>query len=172
MVEIWKDIEGYEGFYQVSNLGRVKSLRGWSGNKYIQREKILGQHKNDKGYLSVTLIKNREIGYRRVNRLVAKAFVPNPQNKEQVNHIDGNKENNIADNLEWCTCKENINHAWKNGLATANKAVNQYDLNENFVKKWDSMMEIQREKGFFNSCICDCCKGKQKTAYGYIWKYA
>lgn len=179
--EIWKDIKGYEGLYQVSNLGRVKSLNryvnsGLKNQKKVKKKgRVLRPANNIHGYLFVTLQKNRRKEIKTVHRLVAETF--NPQ---QVNHIDGNKHNNNLNNLEWCTQKYNIQEAWRLGLAKQkkgkehlqSKAVNQYDINGNFIKKWYSMMDIQRECGYYVSSICACCKGKRKTAHGYIWKYA
>lgn len=191
MKEIWKDIKGYEGLYQVSNLGRVKSLNhirknGKSG-EYIQKGKVLQNLISCCRYYQVGLSKNGSIKFLTVHRLVAEAFIPNPENKPQVNHIDGNKLNNCIDNLEWCTRSENQLHAWKNGLqmftdnqlksVTKNgislvKPVNQYDKNKNFIKRWSSMKEVERSLKIPNSCITDCCKGRRKTAGGYIWEYA
>lgn len=115
-----------------------------------------------------------------IHRLVAETFLPNPNELLQVNHIDGNKHNNNIDNLEWCTQKYNIQEAWRMGLAKQgkgkfhpeSKAINQYDLNGNFIKRWSSMMDIQRELGYFTSCICACCKKRYATAYGFVWRYA
>lgn len=101
MIELWKDIEGYEGLYQVSNLGRVKSLK---------KGKILKQHDNGKGYMQVGLWKNNKGKCYYVHRLVSEAFVDNPENKPQINHKDKNKTNNCVYNLEWVTCKENQHH--------------------------------------------------------------
>lgn len=113
MEEIWKDIKGFEDKYQVSNLGRIKSLKDKNG-KY--REKILKQCITQKGYLSIYLsLESKKYTYT-IHRLVAQTFIPNTENKPQVNHIDGNKTNNRVDNLEWVTNQENSNHAWKYGL--------------------------------------------------------
>lgn len=120
MKEIWKDIKGYEGFYQVSNLGRIKSLVGWKGNGgYVEREKILKNSlrnvKNNYNRYIVTLRKNKERKDAKVHRLVAEAFIPNPHSYKEVNHIDSNPLNNNVENLEWCNRKMNLIHAYENG---------------------------------------------------------
>ena len=125
MQEIWKDIEGHEGIYQVSNLGRVKSLsreipvanHGAWRTRTIP-EKILKLHLNENGYVIIILTKDKVRATKKMHRVVAEAFIPNPENKRCVNHIDGNKENNCVDNLEWVTHKENMEHAVANGLYT------------------------------------------------------
>ena len=125
MEEIWKDIEGYEGLYQVSNLGRVKSLnRDHQANsrwgktmKRVIKEKLLKEDKTGR-YLRVSLSKNGIKQRFSINRLVAQAFIPNIKNKPQVNHKDGNRDNNQVENLEWCTAKENMQHARSNNLIT------------------------------------------------------
>ena len=109
MEEIWKDIKGYECIYQVSNLGNVKSLDRLSTNGRRLKGKLLAKT-NSKGYIKVTLTNKNKSDNRDIHRLVAQAFIPNPENKPQVNHIDEDKTNNTVDNLEWCTAKENINH--------------------------------------------------------------
>lgn len=119
MQEQWKPIKGYEGLYEVSNLGRVKSLPKYHNcgkQGYMQSEKNLKQIKQNSGYLCVCIYKNGIGKKYLIHRLVAETFIPNPENKTQVNHLDGNKENNCIDNLEWVTQKENIQHAYKTGL--------------------------------------------------------
>jgi hypothetical protein len=118
-MEIWKDIKGYEGIYQVSNLGRVKSLHiKRSGWELLPRDTTLGKIISYRAnpphyYYQVTLFKNGERKAKRVSRLVAEAFIPNPLNLPQVNHKDMNKKNDCVDNLEWCTNKQNMEHARK-----------------------------------------------------------
>ena len=122
--ECWKPIKDYEGIYEVSNYGRVKSLErviynsGTKNGLYTIHEKIIKQRINKKrhGYCELSLHKNGKEKRFKVHRLVAEAFIPNPNNLPEVNHIDGNKENNHASNLEWCTSKENKEHAWENKL--------------------------------------------------------
>ena len=124
MVETWKDIKGYEGLYQISNLGRIKSLRkkiknnGAFGKRKIitKNEKIVSSYKNKDGYSVVQLYKNNKRKLKLVHRLVAEAFIPNPNNYPYVNHKDGNKANNCVDNLEWCNNSMNQLHAFSKGL--------------------------------------------------------
>ena len=183
--EVFRDVLGYEGLYQVSNYGRVKSLERknifYCGlrKKHLERptkEKILNYNKSNRGYLQVCLTKDGKSKTYTVHRLVAKAFLPNLKNKKQVNHIDGNKENNNIDNLEWVTSSENNKHAFITGLNKPHnmRKVNQYDLQGNFIKQWNSITDFLKENNLNlkNSNITTCCKGKRKNAYGFIWKYA
>lgn len=118
-MEVWKDIVGYEGKYQVSNLGYIKSLEMWTGDKYIKRDKILRGSLSKNGYLYVSLCKGGKAKKYKVNRLVAQAFIENPYNLPITNHIDGDKTNNCVDNLEWTTQSENLKHAYRIGLRKA-----------------------------------------------------
>lgn len=117
-MEEWKDINGYEGYYQVSNLGRVKSLPGQRGTTY-RKERILTKCLTRDGYEKVRLQHEGTDRTARVHRLVAEAFIPNPDNKETVNHIDGNKLNNVVSNLEWVDRYEQMRHAYRLGLKTS-----------------------------------------------------
>lgn len=173
--EVWKDITDYEGLYQISNYGRVKSL----GNNKERKEKILkGGISN--GYCIVLLAINNIRKIYRVHRLVAIAFIENKENKLEVNHKDTNKLNNKIDNLEWKTSSENKRHAFENGLydnvikkikEKNKKKIVQCDLNGNEIKVWESASEVQEKIGIRKSSICLCCKGKYKMAGCYKWKY-
>lgn len=162
MNEIWKDIEEYEGIYQVSNLGRVKSLK-------FGKEKIIKGRNNSMGYLYVALCKEGKIKYFRVHRLVASAFIPNSNNLFEVNHKDENPLNNRIDNLEWCDRKYNINYGTR--IERIQKPILQFSKTGEFIKKWDSAIKVERVVGFYHSEISRCCKGKKKSAYGYKWCY-
>lgn len=173
MKEEWKDIKGYEGLYQISNLGNVKSVYK-NGNFKI----LIGGIKN--GYRQVILVKDGKRKYINVHRLVAEAFIPNKENKSQVNHIDGNKLNNKVDNLEWCTQSENMKHAYKIGLekplyAIINKRakkVKQYDKNNNLINCYNGIKEAARINNINPGDITKCCKNKRKQVGGYVWRYA
>jgi len=171
-MEEWRDIEGYEGLYKISNIGRVRSLP-----RNTTKGKILKPVKQPNGYLQVLLYKNGKKKKFLIHRLVAKAFIPNPLNLPEVNHKDENKENNRVDgcvnNLEWCSAKYNVNYGTRNKRLAEkqSKPVIQYDLQGNFIKEWSSGWEVQRQLGYFQGGISACCLGKQKTAYNFIWKY-
>lgn len=107
--EIWKNIKNYEGLYKISNLGRVKSLPKYAGRSY-RKEKILKTYLDKNGYVKVILCKNNRTRFLSIHRLLAEAFIPNPNDYPQINHKDENKQNNSLNNLEWCTCKYNINY--------------------------------------------------------------
>ena len=189
MEEIFKDIEGYEGRYQVSNLGRVKSL----GNDKSRKEKILKPHKDGCGYLQVGFHQNCKTKWYRVNRLVLMTFSPvdNMENLE-VNHIDENKENNMISNLEWVTHKENMNHGTRNARVAEklrgrtlseehkiklSKPIVQIDVSTNkVVNVWKSNHDAERECGFNKGHISSCCNNKYNREgnniyKGYKWQY-
>ena len=175
MEEIWKDVVGYEGLYQVSNLGRTKSLdRIVSTGKGMRKHhgKILIQQLDgQKHYFQVSLSKNGKVKKIQVHCLVAQTFIPNPKNKPEVNHIDGNKQNNNVTNLEWVTTKENMQHALRKKLRPLIK-VKQYDLRGNFIKEWESISQAEESFNSSGTGISSCLNGKCQTAYGYIWKYS
>lgn len=132
--EIWKDIEGYENKYQVSNYGRIKSFNGWNGHHYTNREKILKISitvKNNYKRCVVTLNNKKKRKNYKVHRLVAKAFIPNLNNLSVVNHIDGNTLNNTANNLEWCTQRDNIIHSYK---FLRKKKYNEEEIIKEYIK--------------------------------------
>lgn len=172
MEEIWKDIKGYENEYLVSNLGRIKSIK--NGKNLIMK---LDTEK--KGYLSVKLYKNGKRKSYKVHRLVAIAFIENPYNKPEVNHIDAIRSNNNVNNLEWVTSKENIEHQVKignhkiDGVEKIKRKVIKYDLSTNeIIKEYESCMEAVRENG--GSCannISMVCNGKRKSYKGFGYKY-
>lgn len=147
MQEEWKDVTGYEGLYQVSNFGNVKSLWFWNGHKYKKRNepKILRQSNTTTGYKKVELIKNGIKRSLKVHRLVGIAFIPNPDNKKTINHIDFNPKNNKVDNLEWCTHQENIYHSVINNKLGV---VKSGELKQQIIKQYVdgvSLNDIQNE---------------------------
>lgn len=169
--EIWKPVVGYEGLYEVSNWGRVKSIK-------FGKEIILKQSKNKKtGRLHVVLCKNGILKTYSVHRLVAEAFIDNPNNYKEVNHKDENPQNNVVSNLEWCDAKYNCNYGTRNKRISEkmtngklSKSVLQYDLEGNFIKEWKSTAECGRN-GFCNHHVAACCRGERKTHKGFIWRY-
>ncbi|MDE6210088.1 MAG: HNH endonuclease [Lachnospiraceae bacterium] len=184
MIEEWKDIVGYEGIYCVSNFGRVKRI-GKYRNQVTEWEsnRLLKPAIKNNGYLYVQLCKNNKTKSKMVHRLVAEAFLDNPDNKLTVNHIDGNRANNNVHNLEWATYMENnvhslyVLHGYRKGERRnqRGKPVMQYDLQGNFIKEYPSYREAQRETGI--NSIDAVCRGarqkgrKQKTAGGFVWRY-
>lgn len=177
MIEEWRDIKNYEGRYQVSSMGRVKSLERkiphWRGGERIQKERILEPATTYHGYLRVGLHAGGKQKMLMVHRLVCEAFHENPDNKQQVNHVNEDKTDNRAYNLEWSTPRENCNFGTRNTrVAKAlSKRVGQYALDGKLVKTWESLAEIKKRTGFYHSAICEVANGKRKQAYGFVWKY-
>ena len=181
MDEIWKDIEGYEGLYQVSNVGRVKSLPRLNlcvDKTYIRKGKVLKGLSDKNGYLYVLLSKGGVQRKFLIHRLVAKHFIQNPQNFPQVNHKNEIVDDNRLENLEWCDCAYNIRYGTgikrRAKLQTNRhgaKEVLQFTLDGKFIREFPSTMEIVRVYGFRQSHINECCLGKAKSSYGYVWKY-
>ena len=181
--EIWKDIEGYEGLYQVSNMGRVKSVERTvrNGRGYrIVPEKIKEPYDNGHGYLLVALYKDGNREQPLVHRLVATAFLENPDNLPEVNHKDENKYNNCMDNLEYCSRLYNNTYngrAKKVGEKNTNnpkisKPVFSINKESGLIMWWESIMEAERCTGIYNGNISKCCQGKAKSAGNHIWFYA
>ena len=173
MEEVWKDIEGYEGLYRISNKGRVKSLARPNNSGRNTRTDFIMSLGNTHGYVSVVLCKDSKTKSFLVHRLVAKAFIENPNNYPCINHKDENKTNNNADNLEWCTVKYNNNYGTakaRSGLKHGKRVV-QYDLAGNEIRRWNTSAEACRFYGVTRCMVSSACLGITKTACGYKWRY-
>lgn len=176
--EEWRDIKGYENLYQVSNYGRIKTLKYYDGIKKHQKTKILKQCLNLNGYYIVNLSNKNS----RVHRIVAKTFLEN-NGYNCVNHINGNKKNNRVDNLEWCSSSHNNKEAYRLNLRKAplkNKYGKNYPKkvhiigmykNGELIEKFYGGGEIKRKYNYNPSAILETCKGKLKKMYGYEWKF-
>lgn len=184
--KIWKDIKGYEGLYQISNLGIIKSLNRAVNSRLdnegnpimnIRKGRFLKQTINNQGYYRIILYKSSISKSYFIHKLLGIHFIDNPDNKDVVNHIDGNPSNNKLSNLEWATYSEDKQHAVNTGLIHSGgnnynaKSINQYTLNGIFIKTWESMMDIKRDLGIDNRYVSAVCRNKQKTACGFKWKY-
>lgn len=175
-MEIWKDIKGFEGIYQVSNMGNVRSLDRTvhykNGRKRFYKGQILAPHIETLGYLSVCLLKNSKRTYVRIHRLVADAFMTNNHQKPEVNHIDGNKKNNAVSNLEYATHSENMQHAVKNGLKKRVRPVQMIDKQTGrVIKIFPSQNSAAMYLGVYSSSnIRNCVNGIVKEAHGYKWE--
>lgn len=173
--EIWKDIKGFEGLYQVSNLGRVKSLprikKGKKNSQYVTKEKILKLKKDKDGYLAVILTSNIRKDCR-VNRIVAETFIPNPNNKTIVHHVDENVKNNNADNLQWVTNKENLyaSNVFEKLSKKYSKPIIQKDLKGNILNKFNSTQEASKALGLDARNISAVTNGKRNQIKGYIFE--
>lgn len=193
MEEIWKDIKGYEGKYQVSNLGNVRSVDRFvlstSGRNRFFAGRDIPKRKEDFGYEIVSL-SDRTTKRKRVHRLVAEAFLPNPDNLPCVNHKDRNPSNNLVfinkdgsvdyerSNLEWCTVKYNVTYSIAIELRRSKMLNNhlsvpvaQFSKDGKFIKKYPSRREAQRQTGIRTSVICNACAGRYHTGGGFIWRY-
>ena len=168
MKEIWRDIKGYEGLYQISSYGRVKSLERtvWNGKGYYKKsEKIRKGYDNGDGYLYVNLCKEGKRKQYRINRLVAMAFIPNPNNLPEVNHKDKIRTNNNIENLEWCTKQYNVEYSLAKAVIGINKV-------SGLILEFPSQMEASRQTGTNQGHIWGCCNGRRKSAGGFLWFYA
>lgn len=166
MEEIWKDIAGWEGLYQVSTCGRVKSLK-------YGKERILKQSKNSSGYLTVSLYIEGKTFSKVVHRLVAIAFIPNPENKIEVNHIDEDKKNNRLENLNWMTSKENSN--WGTRIERQVKSISKpikVIYQDDTYEIWESATVFANEYGINSGGITNVLSGRRKTYYGLQFEYA
>lgn len=178
MEEVWKDVKGYEGYYQVSNLGNIKSLEriiensGTRTGYYKIKERILKprENKSRNGYYELSLRKDGKEKRFKVHRLVACAFIENPYNKPEVNHIDGNKSNNYASNLEWTTSKENKEHAWNIGLNNSNHKKKPIKCNENNMC-FESVVQASKELNCDRRCIFRVLKGEVKNIKNMTFSY-
>lgn len=182
ITEIWKDIKGYEGLYQISNLGNVKSVKRRikysNGTIVSYPEKILKGFISTSGYKAVDLYENKKKKKFYIHRLVAEAFVDNPLNKPEVNHINENKLDNRFENLEWCTSSENklagtvIERANKTrkDRKTAYKKVGMYNLNNDLIQIFDNIGIAEKSTGVNRKTIYNSCNNKVKPR-NYIWKY-
>lgn len=180
MEEVWKNIAGYEGLYQISNSGRVKSLN-YRGHGY---EKILVPKVNNSGRLWVELARNGKSKPFLIHRLVGSAFLPNPLGYKEINHIDENPQNNDVRNLEWCSHKYNVNYYFsKHPHGPNRKCSSKYGDRKSMeieqcladgtvVRRWANSRTIFSQTGMSDWSISECCRGNRKTAYGYVWRYA
>ena len=169
MMEIWRDIPDYFGIYQVSNLGRIKRIK-----KYKSEPTILKSKTDNAGYLRVDLSKNCKRKSFLIHRLVALAFIPNPEALPQINHKNENKSDNRVENLEWCDSRYNNNYGTirKRISITKSIPVIQCNMNGEIIREYYGMNEAARQTGICVQNIHKCCIGVYKTAGGYKWKYA
>lgn len=161
---IWKDVVGYEGIYKVSNKGELYS---------IKRKRKLNPSISKNGYRQAKLYKNGKYKTRSVHRIVATAFLENPENYPVVNHVDEDKLKNNVENLQWCTQKHNVNHGTgqQRRIEAVKMPVKQYTLDGQYLATYKSAVDLQELYGFHQSAISRVCRGERKTAYKYIWKY-
>lgn len=162
MKEIWRPVTVVGYNYEVSNKGGIKSELG------------LMKPTLSHGYYRVCLYRNDGTHKMfQLHRLIAQAFIPNPENLPQVNHIDENKLNNCVENLEWVTAKKNCNHRTRNERISNSKLkkINQLTLSGELVRAWDGALSVEKETGLSCRYITKCCRGERKTAYGYVWQY-
>ena len=172
MKEIWKDIEGYEGLYQVSNFGMVKSLERIDSIGRKKSSRILKLHYNSQRYLNITLFNSEGRKYFLVHRLVAQAFIPNPGNLPQINHIDEDRVNNRVDNLEWCSSKYNLNYG--NRRKKANESSKKPIISispEGVIRREGSATDFSKRTGIDVRNINAVLKGRRRHTHGYRFRY-
>ena len=175
LLEEWRPVVGYEGLYEVSSFGRIKRLEHMiilkNGYRKL-KEIIMSPSNNSKGYQHVNLSKNKIKQIKLLHRLVAEAFIPNPDNLPCINHKDENPGNNVASNLEWCTYQYNNTYGnrLKKSTNKRSKPVLQYTLDGEFVREWPSASEAGRN-GYKQQAIVKCCNNTLKKHHGYIFKY-
>ena len=181
-MEIWKDIKGYEGLYRISSLGRILSLQrtfytGRNNRICTIPNTIMSPSKTKKGYLRVTLYKDGQPKGFQVHRLVAEAFIPNPNNLPEVNHKNEIKDCNKVDNLEWCTSEYNIKYSkayiynLPKAIDKVKRKVIQMNLDDKFIKEWESASEAAKFLGISQSSISQCCRNKRNKCGNYKWKF-
>ena len=178
--EVWKDVVGCDGFYRVSNTGKVLSV-DWNRTG---KPKELRPFDNG-GYRRGSVYVNGVRKHFLVHRLVAEAFIENPGNLPCVNHVDGDKSNNCVSNLEWVSVQENVHHAIKNGLRPPNvvckrkrgrenplcKPVFQYDKDGHLIKRWETSFDIEAALGYDRKVIIACCGGHKPSYRGFVWRH-
>ena len=175
-MEQWKEISGYEGYYEVSNYGNVRSIphkvNTKSGKQRNSPGRVLAQKITKNGYKQVHLSKGNESHYKSVHRLVASAFVPNPDRLPQVNHKDENKTNNYADNLEWMTASDNCKHGHRNDTMVEQRSRSVERLMGDVTVTYNSIHSAAEETGVSAAHICQCRRGERETTGGTRWRYA
>lgn len=178
MEEIWKDVPGYEGLYQVSNIGRVKAIAKIDGKGKPRKERMLKPYITEHHYYRVGLVKEGQRKHYLVHRLVATAFIPNINNLPFINHRDECGLNNCVENLEWCDFEYNITYGTAierksktqiNGKRS--KKIGQFSLTGELYKEWISAAEYERQTGNSRFSLYNCANGHTKSAYGFKWSY-
>lgn len=167
--EIWKQIDGFDGRYSISSYGRVRSEEYVDSNGHCHKQFIRKASIGTNGYYGVVISLNGKSIRREIHRLVAVAFVQNPNNHNVVNHKDENKLNNRADNLEWCTQKYNQNYSYI--PEDHHIPILQFSMNGEFIKEWESVSHVSKAFGKKVCHITSCCRGKLHSCMGYIWRY-
>jgi len=174
MEEVWKEIPKYNGAYLISNFGNMKSTERYchhNGKPWLVKERLLSKVVGHSGYIEYQVTFNKKHRSEKAHRLVAEAFIPNPDNKPFINHKDGNKQNNYVENLEWCTNQENIFHAYHHKLCKKCKRIAQYDMQMNLIKIWETTGDIERAGIAVRSSIHKACKSENSICKNYKWRY-